>query len=243
MQAAAREAGGLAVKRQSIPEDLAGSLRERILSGELPEGSVLRQEALAAAYRVSRIPVREALRLLEGEGLLAVRAHRGAVVTTQSAGQIEELFDLRAMLERDLIERAVPRATAKDAARAEEILRRLDEAYRHDDPHAWGALNAEFHRSLYLPARREQTLALAEGIGRLTQRAVRLYHRLFPAFARAHADHWEILRLYRARKAEQAGAALERHVQRTKRTLVAALEERMAAASQVEGAPRRGRRA
>ncbi len=226
---ASAHAAGLALRRQRIPEELAASLRERILSGELSEGSVLRQEAIAAQYHVSRIPVREALRLLDGEGLVDLRhAHRGAVVAALSAEQVGELFDLRAMLERDLVVRAVPLTTAAELARAEEILRKVDAAYDGDDPHAWGALNAEFHRALYLPARREQTIALVESINLLTQRAIRLYHRLTTSFGQARAEHWEILRLVQARKADQAGAALDRHVQRTKQALVAILEGRRA---------------
>lgn len=223
-----RDASPPGLRRRSIPEELAAALRERILSGDLPEGSLLRQEALAAEYQVSRIPVREALRLLEGEGLVELRIHRGAVVTVHSPEQIGELFDLRTLLERDLVVRAVPLATAQEIGHAEKVLRQVDVAYRKNDAHAWGALNTEFHRSLYMPAQRVQTLALVESINLVLERSVRLYHRLITAFAKAQADHWEILRLYRARRPEEAGAVLERHVQFTKRTLVAALAARQA---------------
>jgi DNA-binding GntR family transcriptional regulator len=230
------------LQRQTIPEELAAALRERILSGKLPEGSLMRQEALAVEYGVSRIPVREAFRLLEGEGLVDLQTHRGAIVTAHSPEQLGELFDLRAMLERDLLVRAVPLASAQDVARAEEVLRRVEAAYEEHDAHAWGALNSEFHRSLYLPARREQTLALVESINVITERAIRLYHRLATAFAQAQAEHRELLRLYRARKAEQAGALLERHVLFTKSTLVGALQARLAAQQPGASAPKRRRR-
>lgn len=235
-----RGAGPRRLDRQSIPEELAADLRERILAGELRGGSLLRQEALAETYGVSRIPVREALRLLEGEGLVALQVHRGAIVTAHSPEQIGELFDLRAMLERDLVERAVPLATAQDVAHAEEVLRRVEAAYAESDAHAWGALNSEFHRSLYLPSGREQTLALVANIRLMTERYTRLYHRLIDvASARAQSDHRELLKLYRARKARQVGALLERHVQFTKRTLVEALEARLPAQ---EGSTAPGRR-
>jgi DNA-binding GntR family transcriptional regulator len=71
----ATKAKGL--RRQSLPLDLADELRERILRGEFGDGAVLRQEALAERYGVSQVPVREALRLLEGEGLVTLQAHRG----------------------------------------------------------------------------------------------------------------------------------------------------------------------
>jgi DNA-binding GntR family transcriptional regulator len=223
-----REQGPRGLRRQSLPEDLAAALRERILSGELPGGTLLRQEAVAEEYEVSRMPVREALRLLEGEGLVALQVHRGAIVTAHSPEQVGELFDLRAMLEADLLVRAVPLASARDLAHAEEVLRRVEAAYARNDAHAWGALNSEFHRALYLPARREQTLAIVTSIGLITERYIRLYHRIISAFAQAQSDHGELLALYRARKARQAGALLERHIQFTKQALVAALETRLA---------------
>lgn len=220
---------GRGLARRSIAEELAGALRERILSGELHGGSLLRQEALAGEYGVSRIPVREALRLLEGEGLVQLQLHRGALVTAHSPEQIGELFDLRALLERDLVERAVPRATPDDVARSEELLRRVEAAYAEGDVHARGALNTEFHRSLYLPARREQTLSLLASISLVTERYIRLYHRLIDAAAaRARIDHAEILDHYREGRAQEAGEAVWRHVQFTRGTLMEALEARLA---------------
>lgn len=238
--AAPRRAAGRRLARRSVAEELAAALRERILSGELSGGSLLRQEALAEAYGVSRIPVREALRLLEGEGLVQLQLHRGALVTAHSPEEIGELFDLRAMLERDLMERAVPRTTAADLARSEELLHRVEAVYAEGDAHARGALNTEFHRSLYLPARREQTLALLASISLVTERSIRLYHTLIDAAAaRARADHAEILEHVRAGRAREAGEAIERHVQFTRRTLMEALEARRAATERGEAA--RGR--
>lgn len=238
--AAPRRAPGGGLARRSVAEELAAAVRERILSGELPGGSLLRQEALAETYGVSRIPVREALRLLEGEGLVRLQLHRGALVTAHSPEQIGELFDLRAMLERDLIERAVPRTTPAEVARSEALLHRVEAAYAEGDAHARGALNTEFHRSLYLPARREQTLALLASISLVTERYIRLYHTLIDAAAaRARADHAEILEHVRAGRAREAGEAIERHVQFTRRTLMEALEARLAAPERGEAA--RGR--
>jgi DNA-binding GntR family transcriptional regulator len=65
------------IQRQSLPETLAASLRERILNGEFQEGDALVQDTIAEEYEVSRMPVREALRQLEACGLVALRLHRG----------------------------------------------------------------------------------------------------------------------------------------------------------------------
>src|SRR5690348_3005760 len=110
------------IARQTLAAATVEAIRERILSGAYVEGEQLRQDALAAELGVSRIPVREALRQLEAEGLVTFSPHRGAVVSSFSVTEIEELFDLRAMLESDLLRRSVPHLTDEDFHRAAEIL-------------------------------------------------------------------------------------------------------------------------
>ncbi len=104
---------------------LAGAIVERvrqeILSGEHEPGAQLRQDALAAAYGVSRIPVREALLQLEAEGLVAIEPHRGAVVTPLSPDEINDVFELRLMLEPRLIRSSIPELTAEDLAQLDAI--------------------------------------------------------------------------------------------------------------------------
>jgi len=85
-----RSSGPRTIERQTVAAATTRALREKILSGEIGEGEQLRQDALAAEYGVSRIPLREALRQLEAEGLVSFYPHRGAVVSTLSLAEIEE---------------------------------------------------------------------------------------------------------------------------------------------------------
>src|SRR5512138_1964205 len=101
------------IQRQTVASMTVAALRERILRGDYPEGDPLRQDALADELGVSRIPVREALRQLEAEGLVTFSPHRGAVVSTLSLEEIQELFELRADIESDLLGRAIPRMTTE----------------------------------------------------------------------------------------------------------------------------------
>src|SRR3954464_3473882 len=101
--------GVVPIQRQTIASMTITALRERILRGDYPEGEPLRQDAIADELGVSRIPVREALRQLEAEGLVTFSPHRGAVVSSLSLDEIDELFDLRAQIECDLLAHAVPR--------------------------------------------------------------------------------------------------------------------------------------
>ena len=89
-------------------ERVAQAVRRSIVSGALPSGTAIRQEDLAAQYNVSRMPVREALRQLEAEGLLTIYPNRAAFVTTLSPHDVQEIYDMRTLLEGDAFRRAWP---------------------------------------------------------------------------------------------------------------------------------------
>jgi DNA-binding GntR family transcriptional regulator len=215
--------------RQSVPESLRESLQERILCGEFKEGDSLIQDALAAEYDVSRMPVREALRQLEALGLVAMRTHRGAIVTSIPTEQIDELFDLRATLECALLARAIERITDRDIAEAAAILERLGAAYRDGDMAGWSRLNWAFHERLYAPADRPQTLAILRGINLRIERYVRLHLLLTDGLANADREHRRLLDLCTLRDAAGASAFLRDHILDTGRALLTALRRHRAA--------------
>ena len=207
-----RSAGPHQLARKSLPEALAESLRERILNGEFKEGEPLIQETIGQEYDVSRMPVREALRQLEAQGLVVMKTHKGAVVTSIPAEQIAELFDLRAMLECDSLARAIPRMTEAHIAAAEAVLSRLEDAYHRGDIATWGRLNWEFHRSLYAAADRVQTNAILEGVNVQIDRYIRLQLVLTGAIEKAEQEHRELLRLCAAGDARHAVSFLRTHI-------------------------------
>lgn len=211
------------IKRQGLHETLADSLRERILDGEFKEGEQLVQEAIAAEYEVSRMPVREAFRQLEAAGLISNRLHKGAVVTSLPLEQIGELFDLRALLECEVFAHAVPRATDESIEAARVILSKLERAYRDNDVASWGRLNWDFHRSLYVTADRPQTLAVVQLINVQTDRYVRLQLFLTEALAQAELEHRELFRLYTRRDAAAAIPYLRAHILNAKQKLLIAI--------------------
>jgi DNA-binding GntR family transcriptional regulator len=101
---------------------------------------------------VSRIPVREALRQLEAEGLVTFNPHRGAVVSSMSLEEIMELFELRAEIECDLVRRAIPRITREQLDRATDVLDEFQSALRAGDASRWVAQLASMRRSTRQPA-------------------------------------------------------------------------------------------
>ena len=221
------------IKRQSLPETLADSLRERILHGEFKEGEPLIQESIATEYGVSRMPVREAFRQLEAAGLIVNRIHKGAIVASIPAEQISELFDLRAMLECHLLEHSIPNMTDEHLETTRDILKRLEGAYHQGDVVGWGTLNWKFHCSLYAASNLVQTLAILQSINVQTERYVRLQLLLTNALEDAEAEHREILRLCEAKDTERATLYLRKHILDAGRNLLNALKHKNEAPTQV----------
>ena len=215
-------------RRQTVTDAVGEALRQQILSGEIAEGAQLRQDAIAVAYSVSRIPVREALRQLEAEGLVTFYPHRGAVVSELSLGEIEELFENRALLECDLLERAVPKQTDDDLAAAAEILDTYEAAFDKADVGVWGQLNWKFHAALYAPANRPRSLALVQNLHNNTDRYLRLQLLLTGGIARAEEEHRSLLGLCRRGDSAAACGLLRQHILEAGTDLVAFLREHRA---------------
>lgn len=209
------------IPRQTLTSAVAGRLRDKILRGELREGEQLRQHAIAAEFDVSRIPLREAFRQLEAEGLIKIIDHRGAVVSALSPDEIEELFEIRAALESVTLRQAVSRLTEEDLARAETCLTAYEQALNDEsDFEVWGELHWRFHSTLYAAAHRTYSLSLIQTINNNADRYIRL-HILFSQNAHRHAkdEHRAILELCRQRDAEAASQLLEQHISKAGREL------------------------
>lgn len=205
-----------AISRNTLPDVIAADLRERILSGELAEGEPIRQEALAEEYDVSRMPVREALKRLDAEGLVLFTNNRGATVTKHSLREIAEIFDLRILVEVDLFRRSIPAMTTTDFARCSQILDEMDASYNADDVATWGALNHRYHSALYAAAERKLTNEVLQGLSLHSDRFIRMHLSVMKQREPAKAEHRDLLALAQARDIDAACAALTRHISRTK---------------------------
>ncbi len=208
------------IERKTVAMLALERLRERILHGEFREGAALRQDALAAELGVSRIPVREALRQLEAEGLVTFSPHVGAVVSTLSLDEIRELFDLRALLESELLRRAIPHMHEEDLARAAAVLAEYRAAFRRQDVAAWGALNWEFHAALLRPAGQPLTMGILQNLHNQSDRYTRLQLSLTHGEDRAREEHSAILEAVREYESQRACALLTSHILGAGRSLL-----------------------
>jgi len=212
------------IARQSLTSAVADKLRDRIIRGEIPEGSQLRQDAIAIQYKVSRIPVREALRQLDAEGLITIVPNRGAVVPALSPDDIEELFSIRALLEPEVLGLSIPRLTEQDFTDAEAVLRRyVSELRREDHLAAWGRLNWQFHSILYSRANQPRFMAIIRNVNNSGERYTRLQLYLTHGTKRANEEHHQILELCRKRDVAAACKLLRQHIRYAGESLKQAL--------------------
>ena len=198
------------LKDNPAPYYIANILREAIYRGLLADGEPLHQSLLAERLRVSPIPLREALRLLETEGLVDFRGRRGAVVTGLSAGETREIYEMLAALETNVLRIAFPSITEGTMVAAEKL---LDKMEAEPDCIVWREQNILFHTLLYESADRPMTL---DHIARLRQQVDR-YIRLHLASMREESEtqHRAILEAVRARDRDAALEALSRHLEKT----------------------------
>jgi DNA-binding GntR family transcriptional regulator len=213
------------IERRTVAAEAAEILRQRILSGEIRAGQPIRQEHIAQELGVSRIPLREALKQLEAEGFVTIAPHKGAVVSTLSAAEAEELFALRLQLEHWLLREAIPRMREADFAHLDAI---IDESRSPDNLARWGELNWQFHEALYRPAGRPLSLRFLKRIHDNLDRYLRLQIAITRDWDRAYRDHQDLVAFSRERNIDAAVALLEDHILGTAKALSSTLAKRSA---------------
>ncbi|WP_060902876.1 GntR family transcriptional regulator [Streptomyces europaeiscabiei] len=148
-------------RRRGLADEVADRIREAIFSGAYAPGAPLREIELSSTLQVSRGPVREALRVLEREGLVHCAWHRGAVVTTLSAEDVAELDSLRGALEDLAVQQVIAHASEEDLAAIEKAAGGMD---RTTDPHAMVRLDIAFHDTVFAATGHQRLAAAWETI-------------------------------------------------------------------------------
>ena len=206
------------------------TLREKILSGEIKAGQPLRQAALADELNVSRIPIREALLQLEGEGLVAFEPHKGATATELNADQVDELFELRAMLESDLLANSLPNLSNEKLDEATQLLKKLDKALgKENAANTWSELNSDYHNCLYSAANRPQTQDLVNTLNKNADRYIRMHLLWAGGISKAGPEHNQLLAFCKTGDVDEAVAVLRHHILSSRDEIKAFLEQREAA--------------
>jgi DNA-binding GntR family transcriptional regulator len=209
---------------RTLSAAIVEQLRRDILDGTFPAGEQLRQDALAASFQVSRIPVREALFQLEAEGLVLIEPHKGAIVSAFSLEEIDDVFDLRVLLEPRMLAQSAPLLTKQDFADISALETEFKGAIAARDVAQWGQLNARYHLALYRHARQPRTLAIVTALLQTSDRFTRVQMNRAPALSRAENEHRKLLRLCRDGKVSEACDSLVAHIEKVRSDLHALLE-------------------
>lgn len=200
-------------RERTTPDYLAEALRVAIYDGQFKDGEELNQVELASYFKVSRVPIREALRQLQAENLVRIIAHRRAVVVGLDLEEMLELIEIRAVLEGFLLEKAGPRLDAAALARLYDL---CDEADRiRDYGYNWVLKNWEFHRTLYQPSGSKAAIAMVEHLNLRVERYVRRSGGM-KRLREAAAEHRRILKDVERRNYAAARARMQAHIMQTR---------------------------
>lgn len=195
-------------KDNTITGKITRQLADRIIAGQIAPGTKLRQDHLAEEFGASHVPVREAFRRLEAQGLVVSEPRRGVRVASFDIAEVREVAEMRASLEVLALRHAAPHLTSAILDEAEAINRAGENAA---DVRAWEETNRAFHRLILSPCNMPRLLATIDDLHAASARF------LFSGFrleweAPTDQDHRAILKALRERQFDVAAATLARHV-------------------------------
>lgn len=182
-----------------------------ITTGELKPGAPIRQDALAERLDVSRVPLREALKILEGEGLVVHEAHRGYFVAVLSMADLREIYRIRELLEAEAVRAAGGRLTPEVLAELEAAQDEVERAGEAGDVAAMAAANRRFHFMLFERAGMPRLVRLITTLWDATDAYRSLYYGGTPNRERVVHEHRAVLAALREGDVEAAVEWLDRH--------------------------------
>lgn len=171
-------------------------LRRVILSGDAPPNTSIPLNEVAEVFGVSRIPVRESLKTLIGEGLVDHRTNLGYTVAQLTSAELREMYIVREVLETAALTTAVELATEHDRQYAIEANRVLEESITADDPREYHRRSREFHMSLTRPSRMKRLLHMLESAWNITEPIQPMVHVAGADRASLHSDHAAMLQAF-----------------------------------------------
>lgn len=206
-----------AMSAEGIAERISLAIREKVLA----PGDSLIQEDLARRFEVSRSPVREALRILATEGLVEIIPGGGARVRQLDRAELNELYDLRILIEPTIAAPIVERITPASILRLEALAIDME---KHDDAGQWMRLNVAFHLELYAAAEMPRTAEILRSLLTAVQPYSQENIEQLGGRGQADEEHREMISVIRARDAERLGALFRLHLGTAKNRVASHLD-------------------
>ena len=206
----------------SASDFVAAHIRQSILNNELKPGSQIKQHKLAAELGVSHVPLREAIQKLEAEGFLTRHPRRGAFVRPLSANDVKEIFDLRIILETDILKKSIPNLDSEQIQLAQVICAKADQV---KDIIEYGEINNQFHLALYSGINRPRQISLIKDLWKNKSRYSIILRFKGNHFERSQATHWDILKAASKGDVELACRVLENHISTAAENILAIMKK------------------
>lgn len=201
--------------KKSASLRIAAALRQEILDGMRKPGERILQELVAEEFGASRLPVREALRMLESDGLVTLVANTGAWVTAMDLAECTETYLIRERLDSLLLSCAVARYTETDVNHLERLLQAIEDA---TDVTGYLAADREFHLESYKPARMDNLYSMVKRMWDTTEHYRRAYSQIigWEGLQITHSEHKLLFEAFKHRDAEDAERLMFSHLRRTR---------------------------
>lgn len=205
----------LDLPKSTLANQVRERIREAILNRVLPPGKRIDQNKLAEDLSVSLVPVREALKSLEAEGLISIIPRRGAYVTEISQEHLDDLYFCRQLIEGEAVYHAVPHLTEDDFAHLHALMEQMQAATQAGDLHHFMQLNRSFHMRIYQAIGNQHLLQTIQSLWERSE--LYRYRYMFVAHnaAQVHAEHAELVAALEQRDAARAREIAKRHIHNT----------------------------
>jgi DNA-binding GntR family transcriptional regulator len=207
------------------------ALRERILSNDIEPGTRLKMRDVGNQYQASDIPVREALRMLERDGLVETAPYVGARVTTLTAKEVEETYFIRSHLESIATGLAADRITEDELAELDVLMTKMDAAVEAQDGPAFSDLNREFHRTIIGTCGNDMLRELTMDIWQHHSGFQRVFRKIPERLGISQREHEGIMAALRAHDSEEAARLALLHKQSVRDSVSTLVDESGADAS------------
>lgn len=206
-------------KSGAASQRVANELGQRILTGDLAPGTRIRQEQIAEEFGVSRLPIREALRILELRGLVTLVPSTGAWVSSMNLAECQETYLIRERVEPLALGQAVNNVSTKTVDRLSQLTKEMEDCKEVGD---FVELDREFHLISFQDAGMPTLLEMVEKLWNTTQHYRRAYVQLIgpEGLEETHLEHRVLLAAIRRRDARSAEELLGMHIRKTRIALL-----------------------
>ena len=205
-------------------------LMSAIMQGQLSPGERLLEVQLADEMGVSRTPVREAIRRLELEGFVVMVPRKGAYVAGLSINDVEEVYEIRTVLETLAVRLAAQRMQPADYAQLDDLSEKMRATWQEGNVDNWVSLDASFHELLYKFSRNERLVDMMNNIMEQLSRYRIISLANVEVRHNSLSEHQELIEALKRRDSEAAATAVAMHIENTKQSLINMLKAKFAAA-------------